>query len=1279
MTANLAKLACLLTALALAAATPCVADDNTTFYHDFEAEAFDNVPSYGNWHPAAGTGWYIKEHVHASSQGIGICDAHNVGAEMFKTLTEPLPAGTVKAYCRVYAMRGGSENAFEVALGNGTGEAFQPVAAYQARWGAGPRGYFWLGEPLKLDKPCRTIRLKALQAGRTGIGDNPEQEYGVIWFDRIYLSNDPDVTLKETRTGGQLVKPPAAQAVQQPSAAHKAAQSWLEKNTPSELPKPPAKGNLLFNAGFELGFEPWWFTPDRSTGPKAFHLAHEDLSAEAARHGKYGLAAKLEQLHSGYAGILARRPFLVRGGTQYVLTFWARTTGPAATANVSLYRPGGKKYTTAAYADPWTGGWKAVGKGRVELDGEWKRHAVTIATQPGQQVAYFEVLLGSKEPCTVHLDSFMVCAQADAPYAQRRPLEAAIHSRKLGRTHYNNTPLQMVLAASHERGVASNVTVAYEIVDLAGEVVHRGHETITVRGAGTFEKTLALPFQRRGAYIFRSRARRGAGWQQFAFNVIEPPLPPEKRLAEPFITTIGNLSEPNCAVHAAGGYDGFCTLEGGAFMPIIGPQRLKEDGSIDFADADVARARKHGLALIGYIVPWTWGRYAKHEWIPTHRVDLTGSVTLALDAYADYVRRTLEHFPKVRWWILEDEADMHWGVASEFAPWVKRLHAVAKKANPDATIMFSMMPQMFEELAETIGPEHNDGVGGSFHGNDPWFHCRIRDLIDRYDKKYAIDIGVGWTCPPTPCLLDRWNGFRPARATRVANTAFRVTSDLIRQQAIVNYTHQSRYTSHLNWVHNWSFGMDDSWHAGSAAFVNILQFLRGAKRGGMLDLSASGVRAYHFTKDGVLHVALIPTAWFDTTRVTLPLKPTQVDVLDRDVNPVKLDGKKVTLTFEPNHLYILRPAKGTDGKAVLTAVRGLTAERVVWARTMALPATGGGLDYAVYVRNDSGEEMDGVLRATHGNLRNPADRMRRLTIPAGSGKLVRFPLAEMFGGDRSFGLVLDSFDYTDGRTFHRANEGGWKSARGMWIAKSLPAAGERAVTLDGKLDEWTSQSGAYVYLSWAQDGSYGRRQGVRDAQKVDNDADASATVRVRHDEKNLYLAVDVRDDRLVGPTPKRHIGLPVGPQDSLTILLDTKLQEDIDSGVADRDDFAVLVTPTTHPQARLRAGGLHLRPPSYRHDPWGVGPRAADTKPLDCQLVSRKDGWSAEVAIPWAMLGGRFDVAGFNVELHDVDDPHAEPSRDAPQGPTAILRWCGSDARADDPRSWGQLIVRPAE
>jgi len=115
---------------------------------------------------------------------------------------------------------------------------------------------------------------------------------------------------------------------------------------------------------------------------------------------------------------------------------------------------------------------------------------------------------------------------------------------------------------------------------------------------------------------------------------------------------------------------------------------------------------------------------------------------MALDGYVDFVGKVIKHYPQVTRWILEDEADMRW-MAKEFAPWMKRGYEAAKRANPGATVMFSLTPQMFEAVSAETGWRHNDVMGGSFHGRRRWFYACQRDVMRKFGKTASWIIGVG--------------------------------------------------------------------------------------------------------------------------------------------------------------------------------------------------------------------------------------------------------------------------------------------------------------------------------------------------------------------------------------------------------------------------------------------------------------------------------------------------------------------------------------------------------
>jgi len=1212
-------------------------------YHaEFEAEAFDGLSYYGNWHPEKGTGWYAKEHIHGSGQGVAICDQFNLGAEMTRKLEEPVPAGKLNAFAHVYKMRGGGKNSIELSLGKFDDGKFVSAASGLFSWDSSTKGgYIWLKQELKVPAACDTVRIRAAEITRTGIGDNPEQEYAYLFFDKVYLTDSPDIKIQSSRWRDKLTLPEKARSTFV-SEAHQKAEEYQKNQTVARPLPDVGDGNLIPNSGFELGMTPWWFTPD--SFQEGCNLTFRDLDAKQPFHGKYSLRMQLAPYRTAFAGTVACWPFLVKGDTEYTLSFQAKAESEGINFTTTFYRPKGGKYSTRAFNDAWRGGWKSIGSGKGGLTTRGDRHSVKVKTQAGQQLLYFEFLCSSAQQRTVWLDCFQFAEGGQAEYEPRVPVEAAICSREVAKVHYLGKPLEFVVSAFSESEAARTVNLGYEVLDLRGETRAKGEASIAVTGKGTFEERLRVPFSRRGSFVLNYESADLDGCSgQFGFCVVPDPREVPERKERPFIGVICGLDDASNTVHSRLGHDIIVTLEGSTFMPIIGKQNLKEDGSIVWRDDEVQSCFKHGMDVLGYIVPWTWGRGKKLPWLKTYRCRLSGAEVMDLDGYADYVHRVIKHYPQVKRWILEDEADQRW-TAKEFAPWITRLYVEAKRANPQATVMFSMTPQMFEDAADVIGHQHNDAIGGSFHGYRRWFYGYQREVMERFKKRACWMIGVGWTSFASPSVHDLWLGFQPRNSSTLDSVVSRVVKNLGIQQAIVAPEIQCRYTSRLNWVHGWSFAADNSFLPHSVAYVNALQFLRNCEPEGIVyPDNASLVEAYALRKGGKPCVMVASQSQLGSAVISLDLEPSEVVVFDKDLNPVELAPGKVELPLPANDLYFFRPDDELNENVFLQAFGNMKVRHTVWSRTLCLPSKEG-VDFGVYVRNDSEAPLEGILSAGGGNRRHPQDRMRSASLPSGTGALWRFPLKEDFSAARSLGCIGDNFSFSDGKAFFWSNSFSWKYGRGLWMSKSLPATGARKVTVDGDTGEWRGQSGSYVYMSWALDGSYGRRQGRYEAHRIREQTDASATIWSRFDDSNLYFAVRVYDnDVRLAPT------LQDLPQtgDQLRLLLDTNLLGDLDSDSANGDDLELILGPGIE-----KGRAWHLLGDQQTEIPAG--------------FARTKHGWDAEVAVPWNLLHGRHEVMGFDISLIDADGGLARK---------AELTWSGAEFARHDPRGYGQLIM----
>jgi hypothetical protein len=201
-----------------------------------------------------------------------------------------------------------------------------------------------------------------------------------------------------------------------------------------------------------------------------------------------------------------------------------------------------------------------------------------------------------------------------------------------------------------------------------------------------------------------------------------------------------------------------------------------------------------------------------------------------------------------------------------------------------------------------------------------------------------------------------------------------------------------------------------------------------------------------------------------------------------------------------------------------------------------------------------------------------------------------------------------------------------------------------APAIDGELGEWTG-------------GSYPLPACVYGCSLRSGDADLSAQVYLGWDASNLYLALQVRDDKIVIVRSGRNLYL----SDDVEIQFDAILAADFSSTSLSSDDY----------QIGLSAGNFGtIAPNAYR---WY--PRSTEGG-LTAVVVKGKqlaDGYTLEAKIPWTVFGVT-PVAGakygFAVSVSDND-----------QTGTAVQQSMISTVASRkllNPTTWGTLVLAPS-
>jgi hypothetical protein len=200
-----------------------------------------------------------------------------------------------------------------------------------------------------------------------------------------------------------------------------------------------------------------------------------------------------------------------------------------------------------------------------------------------------------------------------------------------------------------------------------------------------------------------------------------------------------------------------------------------------------------------------------------------------------------------------------------------------------------------------------------------------------------------------------------------------------------------------------------------------------------------------------------------------------------------------------------------------------------------------------------------------------------------------------------------------------------------------------APAIDGNLSDWSGVS-------------YGVAACTYGCNLRSGDSDVSGTVFLGYDAANLYVAVQVRDDKYVQVTSGRNMY----KGDDIEIQFDANLTTDFTSTSLSSDDY----------QIGLSAGNFGtVAPNAYR---WY--PRSLEGT-LSAVVVKAKqaaDGYALEAKIPWTVFGvtpTSGDKYGFAISISDDD-----------QAATAVQQSMVSSVvsrKLLNPTTWGTLILAP--
>lgn len=565
----------------------------------------------------------------------------------------------------------------------------------------------------------------------------------------------------------------------------------------------------------------------------------------------------------------------------------------------------------------------------------WERHSFTASFEeiPGSELCcsiYF-----SQKGQTVWIDGIQLEPDTLTPFTAY-PKEITLVSDRTNNLFFPNENIRLK-AEVYSDARAEPCLLIFQVNNWKGERVLSGEEKImTEKGRAVFF-SLDMGSLPRGWYSVTAALADGASQKIIdnacIFISVIKPSPPLLR-------------------------DSFFGLHNHAFqhqfystLDILGPkwQRVFDSflwsvvepskGKWRFPDRQVEDSRKHGQEILG-VLHWrtefnrcpAWGEFTessggswRSKWpIPRN-----------LDAWEEYVFRTVEHFKgKVDYWEIINEPN-GWMSADEYLPLLKRAYKAAKQANPNCTVagicttadrginLFAFA----KEVIEKGGLDYCDVVSYHPYSRTPeeaieWTET-LKKLISQYSNGRNIPLWnteSGWSSPS--CYEDMRFNPRAKNGIRTGVSSTDVASYLVRMHVIMKSLGVEKFFYFNGWTRDLGVGIysegdtanlvnfDDSPSLALPAYNAMVDILGGANFAKMYRSGDGFANACLFASNN----KSIAVAWNSGEekeyKVSLPtdIVDMQVyDIMGRRVSADKEQTDRITFVLKGVPLYIIVP------------------------------------------------------------------------------------------------------------------------------------------------------------------------------------------------------------------------------------------------------------------------------------------------------------------------------------------------------------------------------------
>jgi hypothetical protein len=1179
-----------------------ISGEQAPIFLDIQGEDFDKATHRPEWHTLPGQGWYSMEMKHCNGYAVAICDAQSVGSSITYSLDSALPPGKYRFFFHIIKMRSGGKNGVEIIIGDHSWKVIWDGKTYKVR------DYSVDAHDFTLTKPARQIRIKSLMIERWSIGDVPEHPIPTIMLDRLMVTNDLRY---------QVATPGRRQVVALPDDG---------VTTAKETERQPIlPGNRLANGSFEVGTTTSWLAnTGYHNGP---FLNRGNLVKTNPHHGRQCL-----EIGAPGSGVMSE---MFRGHT-----------GELVNVTVSLRSSGTTKATIGVYNT--RGKSKSLVPKGALVEKEWKTFSGAVELPADSTGRYYiQIVPGgdAANPGKVWIDSVSVGQKAGEAFKTRDAHEVGLMSDRVANIYHSKDSAPAILTLANHGARAWKADLELIVRDHRNIVVLSRPINVTCKPADLLSLPLNIACGRWGIF---SAAIHDAGTNQDVAELSTIVLPERKA---------GGI----CGFYGKTGDERTAKIMQSLGLPWNGTladgqaRHIREPKDFEALEKVLLVAKKHGIKI----------QHATEILYHKQQKDVHYEGTLrrhynapSLAAIEKDLSAFAERFKdKIDVWNLQDEMT-DFKMPYEVYPLYHKIAVDAiRKADPDAVVIVSSEPKHQEQVLKVLGKNYLNAIcDANFSAvrGDHYKHA----LYSQAAKKWDLPLWFSGFSFPTRSMYrtraeilglggrSKTSLYRsPVDTTAAAMTVHRLRYDVER---FVLYSAIPTVINPYRLRPTNIFDFDGTAHNVAAAYAAIGNFLQDATDGKLLETPSEELIAFSFQRKGdnwltfwVGPILKYGEVKYGDYSIDLELTGSLLDSFGNAV-PSDVANGRTKIEFEGQPLYF--NVGNASAEKIAAAIKSAEFVESISLRGICLGHDSGGTLFRAAVVNRTGEPLSGTLSISEG---------RGMFVEGGQiqREISDISDAGTKWADIAFrGGLAERRPLSQGVAGLQFARGRISRTSGLWC---MPAPRIKTPpALDGRLDDWRGVAPAFIHTTRRASGAYELIQVRRGPNSIGDENDIGASTFARWDEKNLYLALKVKDDDVQFPTGHRG----PGTGDHAIISIDTNLMDDLFDPRQSEDDFLIQIRMAGH---ELQADLINSKNESAK-----LESAYANIK------SGLESGFAIEIVCPWEKLGVAPGVGltlGFDTTVFDADGSFEVQVEAA---------WAGFNKSYRNPTGYGQLILR---